>query len=503
MKRRIWTGALLVLACSMAACESHSPTQPGEATPGAPVRTWSPDSVGVQQLTRALSIALADEGIRARLLADMHDSPDERHRLDLGSYLRSAEGAGLLSAVTAAGTWTSESVLLVVGPERTGLELIMPRYTDRRAWRGDANLAVVGTHRAPGALMQRVSSVPGFAVGGRGESVALGAEGRTPYLGITPNTQPFTLGPAGRSVARSGGTGLSISGDDELRRPVPGTNRMVICDPSDGCAGGGGITTMTGGSLDLPSRQTFADCTTTGNALEPVNATCRQELIWAFRPRLIFNSDEPCKTREPRATVARTGTAGEIAIFYAASYWQDCSNRSNSADSHWGDSEFIIVRVGTLTQTILNYYPTQWYLKNVTLSAHYGAGFWDSSWTGDGSALEFRQGEYLMRPKIYVSWGKHGNYRDTGSCARGANYFDDCSQSVDTNEEFGFQSGATADLAFRGYHTAAQDCFASSAYWLPGTECYWSYSPNGAFSGWLNASPNASAYTQLLAGEGF
>ena len=90
--------------------------------------------------------------------------------------------------------------------------------------------------------------------------------------------------------------------------------------------------------------------------------------------------------------------------------------------------------------------PGHWFLGNVTLSAHYGSFFGDNTWTGSPPAIEFHPYENLTRPMVYISWGKHGNYRDVGSCGRGAGGFDDCGRNGDSGEELGSTVGLTNDL---------------------------------------------------------
>ena len=140
----------------------------------------------------------------------------------------------------------------------------------------------------------------------------------------------------------------------------------------------------------------------------------------------------------------------------------------------------------------------------MTLSAHYKGPYWtDATWTGDYPAVEFRPGESRTRPRVYISWGKHGNYRDTGSCGRSAFGVDDCGRAVDVGTEFGFFQGSNQDLGSRTdrVHDCVEPYNGIVSY---GVECYWSYSLNRNFSGWQNLSSSAAtAYTELLSDFGF
>ena len=202
--------------------------------------------------------------------------------------------------------------------------------------------------------------------------------------------------------------------------------------------------------------------------------------------------------RSPYWAARPDGTS--IAIFYAIPYAADCGFRNPIVgDAHNGDSEFIIVRVVEDPA-----HPGHWQVGNVTLSAHYGFSGFDGTWTGSPPAIEFRPYENLIRPKVYVSWGKHGNYRDVGSCGRGAEYLDDCGMATDTGEELGLASGTTNDLGFRLAQT--RNCIGVNAAWQWNTsyqECYWSFAAVTIFTGWIGSNPGATAYNTLLSDFGY
>jgi hypothetical protein len=393
-----------------------------------------------------------------------------------------------------------------VGDSRgAGLELRMPRYGDRSHWQGEDNIVVLATAVAPIKLVETGAYAPGFDVQGRPVQVFLRGPDAVPYLAIHPPRNEY--GPDAESVRakapkQSGGT---IGGGEERvtgresrtsLSPSSAPSRMVACDTSE-CGGGGGGdgsgVPTTHSYLNLPSNRSYEECVNMVLA-DPVDPGCKAELSWAFRPRLIFNWDEDCKTREPYWAVKPTGNPQQIEIFYAQAYWRDCGNRTGTADTHWGDSEFIIVRVGTMN-TVLEMYPRNWQLLNVTLSAHYG---WlvDDSWTGTWDAVEFHSGESRQRPMVYVSWGKHGNYGDVGSCGRGGMGYDDCGRYSDVGEEFGFDAGSAQDLGVRA--APVRDCVPSRL-GRPALECFWTNNPPyDNFTGWTLANPYATNYKPVL-----
>ena len=498
--------ALAVGLCSIlvVGCERHDPlstvTAPSALT--VPISTalisngWVPDSADVQLLARGLALAMRASVVREQFLEDMRDSPFEGHSLPLGSYLRGTRGHVVLDTAARALGVPIGTLERALGPSTTtGLELGMPRYGDRRNWSSNSPIWVVGVAENPRVLALRRSptysdSAVAYGTTGAAVRLAVGEGGNTPYFLLSPAVHAFGADPEPRRLQAPKRHGLTIGAPDEqLGMLIP------LCDPNvDPSCGGGGGGTVDPGYLVLPSGQTYQNCVSF-MLLNPVHADCRAELAWAFRPRLLFNSDEPCPARSPFWAARPEGSG--VALYYALSYRVDCGNRSGTADTHAGDSEFIIVRVSESPAG-----SGHWQLNNVTLSAHYKAPLWtDGTWTGDYPALDFRPGEYRTRPRIYIAYGKHGNYRDTGTCGGGAFGADDCGRAVDVGLEFGFGQGSGQDLGSR--NDRVQDCVYPYTFGATAPECYWSYSALHNFSGWLYSTNGATAYTDLFADFGY
>ncbi len=304
---------------------------------------------------------------------------------------------------------------------------------------------------------------------------------------VGPAYQNFGPSPEATRAAAPKHRGRTISSGDVSINLVP-------CD--ENCSGGGPYSAY----VVLPSSQTYNDCVSAATLSpgEQVNASCRQALAWEFRPRPMFNSDEPCSNRSPYWAARNVIGSQKIQIFYAFAYGRDCNNRTMTAFAHNGDSEFITMTLGETSPG-----SRQWVLYSVFLSAHYGTGWnLDSSWNGDWNALEYYPSELRVRPKIFVSYGKHANYRDTGSCGRGANYGDDCTYWTDRGEELGIGQGSASDLGFRNFRV--NDCVGApinnGSYY---NECFWQYAQISVFTGWTATNPGATAYTDLLAQMGF
>jgi hypothetical protein len=469
------------------------------------------DSATVQFLAAGLARALARPGVRRQLLEDMRDSPFEYHALHARSYLLGERGAHVTRAIAEAAGVSVERVTAALTETATGsdFELVMPRYRDRRKWTSDATLDVFGTTRSAQEILLSPGLGTGYGADGRAVGIDLHGTGSPPYLVLRPATTSFGIDPEGARAATPARQGATIGFPDEHHidshstGSPAGPSHMQVCDTDadPSCGSSGYITPPDPGYLILPSGRTFEQCMTYQPGAE-IDGGCRQELAIAFRPRLVPNWDDYCNGREPAFTVRWGGWGSdEITIFYALSWYSDCGFRSNTFAGHHGDSEFIIVRVHP--QPVAR---DHWYLGNVTLSAHFG-WYIDNTWTGDPPAVEFRPGENLTRPRVYISWGKHGNYRDVGSCGRGAGYLDDCGRHTGpTDYELTYESGGIAlgDMGTRAFPSPAYSgCHQSrrTELNLPGRECYWEY---WSFAGWTNDySSSATAYSELLSDFGF
>lgn len=394
----------------------------------------------------------------------------------------------------------------------TPLELSMARYGDRRNWTGGANLTVVAMAETPQEFHRHARArgqvtVQGFDTQGAQATINLNRPDAVPALLISPAQQDFGIDPEGVRSRAPRKSGTTIVAPDEAMDPklMGGASPTRIGAPSysvDPCPGeiicddgGGGGSTLGPQYLLLPSGQNYDACVAGLAPGELVNATCRRELAVAFQPRPIFNSDEPCLGHATQYTTKSNSTR-TIEIFYALSYFDDCHNRSGLSDDHFGDSEFIVVRVKPTSNPA-----NGWYLANVTLSAHYGVFGGDATWTGSPLSVEFNDYEYLQRPRVYISYGKHGNYRDIGSCGRGAWGLDDCGRASGyVLPNFGIDP-VGSDLGFRS--AQLRNCIVPGS--APGgsPECYWSPGPYSQFTGWHGWTPASTPYTALLSDFGF
>jgi hypothetical protein len=185
--------ALLLLV----GCGDVAPTAggaPSLASPAVAVagRTAEHDSLRI--LTRAVAAALDDQGIRARLLADLRAAPFHEHKLELRSYVRGASG-GILLAKMAKETGRSRESLGALVESVRPLEMYMPVAEHRARWRGGADVLVAG------ALEDEDLPVA-FAAGGRSVDVAADRAPATPAIALVPVETDFSS-PVDLSLARN------------------------------------------------------------------------------------------------------------------------------------------------------------------------------------------------------------------------------------------------------------------------------------------------------------
>ncbi len=214
--------------------------------------------------------------------------------------------------------------------------------------------------------------------------------------------------------------------------------------------------------------------------------TCEATLAAAFQPMLKVSTVETLSGREPYWAVQPSAAPGaySVRIFYALAYYDD--------EGHKGDSEFIWIDVESVATSSL------WALQQIFLSAHWGEGF-----PADRSALIARGSydEYVDvyggRPVVWVSQGKHANYRSRGECNKYP-FIDGCSNSISST----LPALPSANLGSR--NTKLINCVGTrtgnfSAH--PGNECFWDFA---SFKGWnIDPSGDVTSYGLLLGAYGF
>jgi hypothetical protein len=151
--------SLLVFGCSDAE-KSASPVGPSTrpASNAAASADTAAERAALQQLTRAVALALQDQGLRQRIKADMRQSRfSHEHKLQFSNYVHGASG-GILLAKMAKETGKSREELLALLGQVRPLEFYMPVRAQRERWRGGEDLLVgslIHDHEAPAVYTLR------------------------------------------------------------------------------------------------------------------------------------------------------------------------------------------------------------------------------------------------------------------------------------------------------------------------------------------------------------
>lgn len=177
----------------------------------------------LQELTRAVALALGDPGIRLKVLTDMQNSSVREHKLAFNAYLTGRVGQQLLDAAAAATARTPSDLLALVNRIRP-LEFYMPVVAHRRTWQGGREVLVA-------AQLEAGTTPLGFSVSG--ESVVLSPTRApdAPTLALVPvetffGPQPVVSTASGLLRAPRGAASFSIEPPPDCD-PNTGAN----CDP--------------------------------------------------------------------------------------------------------------------------------------------------------------------------------------------------------------------------------------------------------------------------------
>ena len=137
---------LIVLAVFTAACADA--THPGSTPGGKSVAPFSLEAEPpLSQVAGALARGLGSSTVRRQILATMRASTQVEHQLVLADYLRSPEGAGLLTASAAVLDTDADGFLTrVAGLDKLAqLVVSVPLREHRLTWRGSPYIGVAGS----------------------------------------------------------------------------------------------------------------------------------------------------------------------------------------------------------------------------------------------------------------------------------------------------------------------------------------------------------------------
>jgi hypothetical protein len=228
--------------------------------------------------------------------------------------------------------------------------------------------------------------------------------------------------------------------------------------------------------------------------------TCELNLARAFAPTMAISANDQAGG-EPywvvRPVPERPNT---VLIGYLPAYYIDlgCTSVPGCGvfdGGHFGDSEAIFVMI-TLESS-----SQHWVVTSAALSEHDGYSYFDAAGDSFAPGLEYT-GVTGGPFKVYVAYGKHGNYASYADCQEGGKYETDyCTVGVSST----FSVGKFANLG--SYSHQLQNCVASYGQFAGdgASECFWTNTTE--FAGWFPGPPppgfSSDPYSHRLINWGF
>jgi hypothetical protein len=230
----------IVCAAALAAACSDIPSAPNSpvASMNAAASSASAEQRTLDQIARAVALALQDQGLRQRIKNDMRHSAHHEHKLDFRSYLNGQSG-GILLAKMAKETGRSRDELLALVNKVRPLEMYFPVKNHREGWTGGADLQVLGHLNASG------DPTVAFALTGATVSVDGKDAPATPTLAIvqreTDFSEPLDLSRV-RNVRDKGGQSIGTYMDcqeEVISAQSASDDQSIACGGEIGGGGGG------------------------------------------------------------------------------------------------------------------------------------------------------------------------------------------------------------------------------------------------------------------------
>lgn len=214
------------------ACDADAP---GPTEPDASVETQQQSVTtgpteqqdALEDLGRAVALALDDRGLRQRIVADMQASPIREGKLELRSYLSGSNG-GILKAKMRQALDVDGGEVDVLTGAAPRLEFYLPLKRDRLNWDGEA-VPLVATQ------INDEDDIVAFTTTGERLVLDPVSPPDDVVLSLVPVETDFDA--AGQEMQLQGGTGATVA-------PVS-TTMNAVCDPevsdcNDGSDPGGG-----------------------------------------------------------------------------------------------------------------------------------------------------------------------------------------------------------------------------------------------------------------------
>jgi hypothetical protein len=182
----------------------------------------------LQELTRAVALALGDPGIRLKVLTDMQNSTVREHKLEFNTYLTGRLGQQLLNAAAAATGRTTSDVLELVSRIRP-LEFYMPVAAHRLTWQGGREVLIA-------AQLEEEDTPIGFTVSGESAILSPTRAPDAPTLALVPvetdfSTQHVASSASGLLLAPRGAASFSIEPPPDCDPATESCTCTADCSP--------------------------------------------------------------------------------------------------------------------------------------------------------------------------------------------------------------------------------------------------------------------------------
>lgn len=225
---------LAITAVLLSACSedpSRLPLSPEAPSADAASVTALDERQVLNEVTRAVALALQDPGLRQRIKNDLRNSRHTfEHKLPFTDYLKGNSGGILLAKMGQATEKSREEILTLLSVVRP-LEFYMPVAEHREDWRGEEGLLVA-------SLLEDGHDAPiGLTLDGEMVHLSRSTPPATPVLALVPVETDFSQPLDPRVPNRNDDGGNTIGTLCET----------CLVEEDDGSGGGGGSTSKPGG----------------------------------------------------------------------------------------------------------------------------------------------------------------------------------------------------------------------------------------------------------------
>jgi hypothetical protein len=209
---------LLLPILGSAACDHAATSIEPSSGARASATAEAPERAALDDLTRAVALAMNDAGLRHRVKADLRASRfTVEHKLLFSQYLHGESGGILLAKLAKVTGRTPGEILALVARVRP-IEFYMPVQSQRESWTGGPGLYV-------GSLLEDHTAPTVYDLAGRRVDVAVDVAPDLPTLALVPVETDFSR-PLPERGFRNGNDrgGEAIGTIMNIQPPVP-------CDP--------------------------------------------------------------------------------------------------------------------------------------------------------------------------------------------------------------------------------------------------------------------------------